>query len=441
MKKNLHILLGILLTSTLSFSASLEDFRTDYNTAIATYNAQNYSKAYQLFYALLEIAPTNTEINFYLGRSALELKKYDDAMAAFDRVLILNPTHTRTKLELARLYFETSQYELAQNELDTILQEKLPQSVHETVLNFKKSIDAQREKHTFGGALILTLDYDSNIGNDVGRGVTQNLLNIIDLPGNNQRKSAGLSQTLLFNHVYDFGEKGSWAWENNFVMYNKNMTHYSDKDLLLASLTSGPTLSIDTYKLSVFAAYDRIRLGSEDYLGTSSFSLNLKKIISPTLLLETDVTKKRNINVNDTSTSDSDSLIYTLGMKKSLGESPWIVGLYIAYQDDNERAKDAVQYGISLDQWSYKTEISKELTKNIRGTIGYAYKDIHYNEYDALFNLKRKDNENYYVLGLSYAIDKQSSIILQYAYTDHNSNNALYAYTKNLTSLSYMRSF
>jgi predicted porin len=128
-------------------------------------------------------------------------------------------------------------------------------------------------------------------------------------------------------------------------------------------------------------------------------------------------------------------------MKKSLGESPWIVGLYIAYQDDNERAKDALQYGISLDQWSYKTEISKELTKNIRGTIGYAYKDIHYNEYDALFNLKRKDNENYYVLGLSYAIDKQSSIILQYAYTDHNSNNALYAYTKNLTSLSYMRSF
>ncbi|MBP6325361.1 MAG: outer membrane beta-barrel protein, partial [Sulfurospirillum sp.] len=69
------------------------------------------------------------------------------------------------------------------------------------------------------------------------------------------------------------------------------------------------------------------------------------------------------------------------------------------------------------------------------------YKDIEYKEFDAFFNLKRKDKENYYSINLSYEIDKESSISLGYTYADHGSNNALNDYTKNVTTLSYMRTF
>jgi tetratricopeptide (TPR) repeat protein len=440
-KSFLHVMFGLLLLSSLSFGTTLESFRTSFDTAMKAYNAQEYANAYQLFYALVENAPENAEVNFYLGRSALELKKYDDAMVAFDRVLMLNPSHTRTRLELARLYFETKQYELAQTELDSVLQEKLPQNVQETVHNFKRAIEQQREKHTFGGALILAWDYDTNIANDVGRGVTQNLLGLVNLPGNDRRSSAGLSQVLLLNHTYDIGEKGSWAWESNFLAYNKNLTQYSDKDLLLFSFATGPSYTIDTYKISFLASHENIRLASEEYLNTSGFAINVKKIISPTLLVEADISKKRNINEDSTSTSDSDTLVYTLGFKQSFGDDPWLFSAYIAYQDENERDKVAAQYGVSLDEWSYRVELSKEIFKGIKGTLGYTYKDIEYKEFDAFFNLKRKDKENYYSINLSYEIDKESSISLGYTYADHGSNNALNDYTKNVTTLSYMRTF
>lgn len=92
-----------------------------YYEAQKSYNAGEFQKAYEMFETLSEESPANAEINFLLGRSALELKQYDNAAIAFERVLMMNPSHTRTHLELARLYYETSQLELAMKELDIVL--------------------------------------------------------------------------------------------------------------------------------------------------------------------------------------------------------------------------------------------------------------------------------------------------------------------------------
>lgn len=435
------ILIVCFIISSL-LASSLETFKSDYNQALKLYNMGDFQNAYQQFYTLSEVAPENVEVNFYLGRSALELKHYDDAVSAFDRVLILNPSHVRTKLELARLYFEIQQYDTAQTLLDGVLQEQLPLTVQENVVALKSAIDQQRAKHTFGGALILAWDYDTNIGNDVGRGVTQNVLNIIDLPGNNQRKSAGLAQTLVLNHSYDMGEKGGFAWDTMFIAYNKNLTQYSDKDLMFFSLSTGPSYTYDIYKLSLQVGYDKVRLESEDYMNISHIALNLKTILTPELMLETDITQKHNLHTQSNNTTDSDATLYTVGVRYALNpQDPWIIGVYTSYKNENERDKAATQYGVSLDEWSYRLELSKEIFKDFRATIGYTYKDTDYKEFDALFNLKRSDTEDYYSASLSYMLNKQSSVMLSYAYSDHASNNALYAYKKNVTALSYIYSF
>lgn len=437
MKTTLHVTLSLALFASLSLASSLEDFQKRYDEAVKIYDAHNYAKAYELFNTLWELSPEDAEVNFYLGRSALELKKYDDAAIAFDRVLIFNPNHTRTRLEMARLYFETKQYEAAQAELDGTLSETLPQNIQDMVTSMQKTIAQQQSNHLFRGTLMLALDYDTNIANDVGRGVTQNIFTSI----NDKRKSAGIAEILLFNHAYDMGEKGSWAWESNFMAYNKNMTQYADRDLLIFTLASGPTYTFDTYKLSFLASYDNVNLGSDAYLGTGGMSINLKKIISPTLVAEADISKKRTIYDAQSSTSDFDSMIYTFGIRKSIGDDPWLLSTYLSYKDDKERANDATQYGISKAEWAYKIELSKELSKGLRGLVAYTYKDIDYDEYDAFFLINRKDKENYYNMGLTYAIDKQSVLMLNHSYTDHNSNNALGQYTKNVTSVAYMRSF
>lgn len=436
-----HLILSFALLTSL-FSASMESFKEDYAQALQTYNRGDFQNAYTQFYALSAIAPENVEINFYLGRSALELKHYDEAVAAFDRVLMMNPSHARTKLELARLHFETKQYDIAQSLLDEVLTEQLPLTVAENVLSMKKAIDEQRQKHTFGGALILAWDYDTNIGNDVGRGITQNVLNLIDLPGNEKRKSAGLAQTFVFNHSYDVGEKGGFAWESMFLAYNKNLTQYSDKDLTLFSLSTGPTYTFDRYKLSLQGAYDKVRLESDDYLNIPRVSLNLKTILTQEWMIETDITQKRNLYAQSSATTDSDATIYTMGMRYALNpENPWVIAAYISYKDENERNKESAQYGVSLDEWSYRLELSKELYKDLRASVGYAYKNAHYKEFDPLFNLKRHDKEDYYTASLSYLFTKQSSVMLGYSYSDHGSNFALDDYTKSVTTLSYVYAF
>lgn len=436
-----YFIFSFLLAASL-YSASLESFKEDYAQALQTYNNGDFQSAYTQFYALSALAPENVEINFYLGRSALELKHYDEANIAFDRVLMMNPSHARTKLELARLNFETKQYDMAQALLDEVLTEQLPLAVHENVLSMKKAIDEQRQKHTFGGALILAWDYDTNIGNDVGRGITQNVLNIIDLPGNEKRKSASLAQTLVFNHSYDMGEKGGFAWESMFLAYNKNLTQYSDKDLTLFSLSTGPTYTFDRYKLSLQAAYDKVRLESDDYLNVPRVALNLKTILSPEWMVEMEIAQKRNLYTQSSATTDSDTTTYTMGMRYALNpENPWVIAAYISYKDENERNKEATQYGVSLDEWSYRLELSKEIYKDLRASIGYTYKKDHYKEFDTIFDLKRHDKEDYYTASLSYLFTEQSSVMLGYSYSDHGSNNALYDYTKSVTTLSYMYAF
>jgi len=131
-----------------------------------------------------------------------------------------------------------------------------------------------------------------------------------------------------------------------------------------------------------------------------------------------------------------------MGVRYALNpQDPWIIAAYVSYKDENERDKAAAQYGVSLDEWSYRLELSKEIFKDFRAAIGYTYKDTNYKEFDALFNLKRSDTEDYYSTSLSYMLTKQSSIMLSYAYSDHASNNALYTYKKNVTALSYIYSF
>lgn len=429
-------ILALSFCATLSF-AEPATFQQRFDEAFGFYTAGNFQKAYELFDSLWEASAEDPEVNFYLGRSALELKRYDDAGIAFDRVLMVNPNHDRTRLEMARLYFETQQYEAAQRELDGITSEKLPQNVQDMVTSMRRSLGTHESPHSVRGALMLALDYDTNIANDVGRGITQNVFTSI----NDRRKSAGLAEILLFNHAYDMGEKGGWRWESTFLGYNKNLNNHSDRDLLIFTLGSGPTYTFDSYKLSFLASYDKVHLGAEDYLGTAGFGINLKKILSPSLLIEGDISTKRTLYADAASTSDFDAMIYSLGMRQSFDNGGLLLSAYLSYKDDSERDNAAVQYGVSKAEWACRLEASKEITKGLRGSVAYTYKDIAYDEYDTLLLVDRSDKEHYYSLGLTYAIDKDSSISLNHSYTDHNSNNALGEYTKNVTSLAYIRNF
>ena len=130
MKLSLIALTTILATSLL---ASDVPSKRIYEEARKSYDAKDFKTSYALFEELSLQSPENAEINFLLGRSALELKLYDEALVAFDRVLMLNPSHARTHLEIARVHYETEQYEIANTQLESILKENIPEDVKSNI--------------------------------------------------------------------------------------------------------------------------------------------------------------------------------------------------------------------------------------------------------------------------------------------------------------------
>ena len=89
MKKQLLRALCLPLICSIAF-ANDGNFTNSYDKALKYYQAKDFKNAFELLNSLWEQAPENEELNFHQGRSALELKKYDEAAAAFDRVLISN---------------------------------------------------------------------------------------------------------------------------------------------------------------------------------------------------------------------------------------------------------------------------------------------------------------------------------------------------------------
>ncbi len=398
-----------------------------YKEAQQSYNAKNFQKSYTLFEELSEKMPENAEYNFLLGRSALELKKYDEALTAFDRVLMLNPSHTRTHMELARLYFETQQFELAQSELDTVLKENLPDNVRDVAIAFKTRINERMKRHTFGGAFIIGAGYDSNANNDIGR--KEFIIPSFNIPimGNEEVSDSNVFATLVLNHSYDFGDRKGWTLDNSFVTYSKLSKEYSNNNLALFSLSMAPTWSEDSYRLSFPLTYDRIFLDEKGYLYNLSSGIRGTYMLDATSTIDGGYTYKRGYYDNDES-QDSTSDTFAASYKKAFGANPIMLSLNSSYTSTS--ALNRGRTDIESSGYSYGAEIAKKFTNGIRTSIGYTGSSTDYEIADTLFGTKRSDTRDEYELGLGYGISNNIMINTAFSYAKNHSNHDPFNYDK-----------
>ena len=138
----------------------------DYTKALLLYKDKNYLKAYKLFLELSSKNLSDPNINFYLGRSAFELKKYSEAIVAFENVLFQKPDSTRVKFEMARAYFLNHQYNASKNMFLKVLDDKnSSDKLNDIAKKYLKAIALKEQKHFINGVVIAGVGYDSNINN------------------------------------------------------------------------------------------------------------------------------------------------------------------------------------------------------------------------------------------------------------------------------------
>lgn len=403
-----------------------------------SYSAGDFKTAYGMFETLSLESPNNAEFNFLLGRSALELKMYDEAITAFDRVLILNPSHTRTHLELARLYYEQKRFESAQIELDIVLKDNIPANVRDIALAFKSRIDENLVRHTFSGALIIGGGYDTNANNDIGR--KEFIIPAFNIPitGSEKLSDSNIFQTAVLSHTYDFGEKGGWALENSFVAYNKMNSKQSANDLTLFSMTMSPTWSEKEYKLSFPLSYDRIFLDGKGYMYNLSSTAKASYLVDATSQVEGGYTYKRGF-YNADETQDVLSHTFFASYKKAFGDDPILLSLTTSYSSNSEVNQGRTD--VASSGYSYGIELAKAFKNGFKTSLSYAASTSDFEDMDVLFGTKRADTRDQYELMIGYEIQKDLTVNATATYAKNSSNHDPFNYDKITALLTLMYTF
>ncbi|CAE10663.1 tetratricopeptide repeat protein [Wolinella succinogenes] len=435
-------LFGAFFASALFLSSTLcaQDSLAELTQALELFKNRDYANAYPLLEKLSEAHPENLDLNLMLGASALELKRYHEAIAAFDRALILDPRNLTARIQIAKINYLLGNTTLASQELDALLKESLPLSVREGVQGLKTQVDQSQSKHSFGGAFILGGEYDSNVNNDIGgRNFTLPSLNL-QLFGTNTKSDYAHFQTLVLNHSYDMGEKEGWKWDSSLVAYNKTYFDTSTRNLVLFSLSTGPSYTQDGYQLSLPVTLDKVYLASDSYLDIAGAGIRLKKLLSPRLMLDGGYSRKYNSYAQEFKARNSDTNLFYLGARQAIGEeSPYLLSLYFAYRTDKER--NDLRSDVSYDEWGGRIELSKEIFDKFSLTGGYSYKKTSYSDTDALYLNHREDKERRYELGVTHELSRRSTVGLNVAYVDHPSNHDPFDYDKRVVTLRYMVGF
>ena len=436
--KPLHV---TILSSLLASSLLAQDISSSriYQEAQKSYNAGDFKTAYGFFETLSLENPENPEYNFLLGRSALELKMYDEALTAFDRVLILNSTHTRTRLELARLYFETKQLEQASHELDLVLKENIPQNVRDIATAFKTRIDESKNKHRFSVALIIGWGYDSNANNDIGK--KEFIIPSFNIPitGNDKVADSNLFATMILNHTYDFGDKGGWSLENSLVGYNKTNIDLTQNNLNLFSLSTAPVYTYEKYRFSMPLNYDRVYLDGKGYMYNLSATFKGAYLLDETSQLEISYLYKRGYYDEDEG-QDVKGNTFFGSYKKAFGEDePILLSLSTSYSDNTE--VNSGRTDVASTGNSYSIELSKSFKNGIRPSLSYTYSTTDFEKVDVLYGTKRSDDRDEYEFGLGYTLKENMLLNASVTYAKNSSNHDPFNYDKVTALLSAIFTF
>ncbi|WP_168927443.1 tetratricopeptide repeat protein [Nitrincola alkalilacustris] len=422
----------------------LERLNQSFEAAMEQYRQRNYHDAYGAFDELSEQIPGNITVNLFLARSALELKRYDEALIALERVFIIDPDHAQARIEMARWYSVLNQPHLAVNELDIALRQELPDQVREEAEAFQRALIARQSRHSLTRTLVVGLVYDSNANNDIGGGSIIELpgLGNIGIMGNDEVRDYGLTQALILDHVYDFGLRGGWHWENRLTGLNRNNKKESGNDIFYLAVDSGPSYVSDNYKASFPVVLERVWLDYSTYLSSVSASAKYDHAVSSDLLLKASYRIQSLNYSSENSPRNALSNKVAVGFQRNFGVNPVTLEMAVSVEDRKQRSSSRYMTNpATLKELGMSVELSKLLNDKLRGSIGYSWRKTDYKETSFLFANSREDKVHRYDLGLTYALDRRSAIGVGVAYANHNSNQGPFDYDKTTAFVNYILRF
>ena len=426
--KRYFIFFFLVFTTVFAKDADLTNDKKLYVEAKKLFKEEQYQKAYNQFYILFKRNLDDPNVNFYLGRSAYMLKKYELAISAYERVLMIDESSIRTKLEIAKCYFELKDYKKAQGIFLEAIKNNLPVNVKQNINLYLSAIESKTKRNFFSGSFVVGLNYDTNIYNRANDdiftipGIINNINNQPIQVKNDTKDSAGYAhqEALTLNHLYHI--KKNYNFKNDFVLFNKKFFSDHEKDISLIQYTPALSITYNKGKMLIDYAvlYNKIWLHNHPLLVYYGLYPKLKYIYSANTILSCNFKYQKKVNSKkESSQRDAIVTVEEFSLNNIYSDAITLTFYAQLYQEKKVRG-DLTNINNDMLNLSFSTAYKYTPTLSIEPKLSW-YKKRYKGE-DPFYLTKQVDNEYQFALNSTYLYNKDVLFNLSYFYTKHTSN-------------------
>jgi len=405
----------------------------EYQTALKAFRANDFQKSFKLFGDLDTQYSGDEYVDFYYGRSAFELKKYEFAYSAFDRVLITNDKNHRARLELARTLFLMKAYKQAKAEFEKVLLAPIPSTVRVQINKFIDAIEEKQSGYILNKIAIFGFGWSDNTENTANDYLYNN-----QLQSKSKRKDTNFRAIAVLNLITPFKKNNNITSESIAVLFLQKQKSIKSSDLFVASLSSGIGYTDKNYKHLASLTYDSIWVGNKRSMNFYGVSYNLKRKIKKTNLFSLDFKIKKKNMVQSVDRA-KDSRIYELGLSYAMALKKDKVTL--STNLTQEKKDSGTRPDVSKITNKYKISYDKKLFEKYTTVLDYQYQQDKYKDMYGFSNIPlskhRKDTTHTITLKVSRKIDKKRTIGLELSHIKNDSNHDAYAYNKQNVLVNY----
>jgi tetratricopeptide (TPR) repeat protein len=431
-----YFLSSILLCSTL--------FANDiYEKAIQSYNHKDYKQAYKLFNLINQPLKNQKSIDFFMGRCAFELGKYDEALIFYERVLFKEPNNKRTILEIGETFFMLKNYNEAKKYFVKVLNDiNTPKIVKKKIENRLSIINNKLEKNSITKIVLASIGYDSNIKNVPNISNYDIYIDSIDSMYSVDNTKPISSKTFELGSIVEqnYKLKDDLILNSSLTIYGMKYLEHKESDIGLVSIETGPVFLHDKTKTSIKLIYDHIWYGHKNYIDNYYIMPSFTKQINKSLLT-TSYFKFGHKRFAQEDNKEKNSKNYELSSTLSLSTKNY--GVVSSNIQLGKTLKTKTSTNVDTNKKYYKIKISDSYKLNnkiyLDNSIGLDYQK--YYDYNSNFQNIRKDKIKNYSFGITYRYSNNINFGISFSFDDIKSNQVAYQYKKQIIKSTFIYLF
>jgi len=428
------IFLVIFLISLVSASSDSNIKKSDYNIALQAYNNQNYTLSYKLFHELFYKDLENINVNFYLGKSLFELKKYNEAISAYERILIKQDS-SRVTFEIARCYLKQKNYLEARDTFLTLKNGIVSIELSNAIDKYLEEINSKLEKNSINGLVIFGISYDSNLKNRANNDYFT--INGLDLNNTTQDEEAYSHQEVaIFNHKYKYSVQA--LVKNDIMIYNKSIHNNKDNNIQLFSYS--PSL-VFTHNRKLNTEYkflfNKLMYGNKSYLNSFGLKPSLKYKFANDIYIKTFIEYQKKKNLIDDN-RDSKYYKFDFEVNKILTST---FTFSPSFGLEKEKKENSTLTNIDFESRYLRVASNYQITNKSTINLKLLYKKKNYEDINLTYSKKEKKEEYSLNLSNSYILDMGLVLQSMITYSDIKSNFVSSEYKKSTISINCIKLF